>query len=184
VWTGVGPDVVLEFLGRYRVDPEARSVSLPLIRAYIERLVAVGELTRWTVAVCGLQLRNNRLGTADWNLPTGPVNQVSRSRLGKTDSVGVIVDPEDERIGLQTEARGKDARQLRSPEEGLLLLYPISRYSGQASSAGGTRQPLFENANDSSARDLVGLAISFPEARQPQPVDAYLEGTVGWQPVQ
>lgn len=183
VWTGVSPELVLEFLGDFRVDGEARNISLPLIRAYIERLVAANELTRWTIAVRGPQSRDRRLGTADWNLPTGVVNQISRSRLGQTDSVGVIVDPEDEAIGLQTDLRGKAARQLRPAEEGLLLLYPISRYSGQGST-GGNRQALFDNPDEPRARDLVGLAISFPESRQPQRVEAYLESTVGWRPVE
>jgi len=30
----------------------------------------------------------------------------------------------------------------------------------------------------------VGLAISFPDSRQPQQVEAYLEGTVRWTPVE
>ena len=53
VWTGVTPDRVLEFLRTYRVDAESHSISIPLICAYIERLVDAGELVRWTVTVCG-----------------------------------------------------------------------------------------------------------------------------------
>jgi hypothetical protein len=184
VWTGISPKLVLDFLVNFRVDGEVRSISLPLIRTYIERLVAANELTRWTIGARGLQSRDRRLGTADWNSPTGLLNQVSRSRLGHTDSVGVIVDPEDEAVGLQSDARGKAARQVRPAEEGLLLLYPISRYSGQGISIGGNRQPLFDNPDDPRARDLVGLAISFPESKQAQMVEAYLEGSVGWRPVE
>lgn len=126
VWTNVDPENVLEFLDVYRVDVEVRSISLQLIRAYIERLVVEGELTRWTIAVRGRGKTDPQLGTADWGLPTGFVSQISRSRLGHTDSVGVIVDPEDEALGLNTTKRGRDAREERSSEEGLLLLYPIA----------------------------------------------------------
>jgi hypothetical protein len=45
VWTGVDVERVLAFLRTYRIDDEARSVSLPLICAYIERLRDQGELT-------------------------------------------------------------------------------------------------------------------------------------------
>jgi len=184
VWTDVSPERVLEFLRGYRLDEETRSISLPLICAYIERLISAGELVRWTVAVRGLKKRDPKLGVADWNLPTGPVSQISRSRLGQTDSVGVIVDPEDEAVGLATDKRGRGARAERSPEEGLLLLYPISRWSGHDIPEGGSRQRLFENVEGPQARDLVGLAISFPHSNQQQRVDAYLEGTVGWRPVE
>jgi hypothetical protein len=73
VWMGVSADRVLEFLRNYRVDDEARSVSLPLICAYIERLRDAGELVNWTVAVRGRESRDATLGTADWALPGGPV---------------------------------------------------------------------------------------------------------------
>jgi hypothetical protein len=184
VWTGVSPDLILEFLRGYRLDEEARNISLPLICAYIERLVSARELVRWTVAVRGLKKRDAKLGVADWNLPTGPVSQVSRSRLGQTDSVGVIIEPEDEALGIVTDKRGRNARMERPPEEGLLLLYPISRWSGRNATEGGNRQRLFKNPDGPLARDLVGLAISFPASKQPQQVEAYLQGTVGWRPVE
>lgn len=184
VWTNIEPVKVLEFLEVFRVDNKVRSISPPLICAYIERLVLEDELTRWTIAVRGRGKTDSRLGTADWGLPTGPVSQISRSRLGHTDSVGVIVDPEDEALGLDLDKRGRDARQNRHPVEGLLLLYPISRYSGYELAVGSNRQRLFDDPEGPLARDLVGLAISFPGSRQKQTVEAYLEGTVGWRPIE
>lgn len=204
VWTGVDVERVLEFLRAYRVDDEARSISLPLICAYIERLRDSGELTRWTIAVRGRESRDADLGDADWGLPGGAtVAQVSRSRIGETDSVGVITSPGDEAVGLTAELRaqasataqaaqadGKStsesmaARELRPATDGVLLLYPISRYSGRDLAEGGGRRPLFHNPEGPLARDLVGLAISFPRSSQPQQVEAYLQGTVGWRPVE
>jgi hypothetical protein len=184
VWTDVRTEQVLGFLRSYRLDDEARSVSIPLISAYVERMRDAGELTRWTVAVRGLQSPDKRLGVADWGLPWGPIAQISRSRLGETDSLGVIVDPEDEAVGLATSARGRDARALRPKEEGLLLLYPISKQSGHDIKQGGNRRPLFKNPDGAQARDLVGFAVSFPKSGQTQQVEAFLEGTAGWRPVE
>jgi Z1 domain len=204
VWTGVDVDRVLEFLRRYRVDDEARSISLPLICAYIERLRDAGELTQWTVAVRGRESRDATLGDADWGLSgERTVAQISRSRMGETDSVGVITSPGDEAVGLSPESRaqatalvqaaqadGKTksestaAREIRPATDGVLLLYPISRRSGYDLEEGGGRRPLFENPDGPLARDLVGLAISFPRSNLAQPVQAFLEGTVGWRPVE
>jgi len=202
-WRGVHPDTVLEFLRHYRIDDEARSVSLPLVCAYIERLCESGELTEWTVGVCGRDSRDGDLGAVDWQAASGPINQISRSRLGDTDSVGVITSPGDEAVGLTDEDRDRAAdlvraaeqqnrklsinnaaRQLRPPTNGLLLLYPISRYSGHDLDGGGARQRLFLDPAGPLARDLVGLAISFPRSAAPQSVEAYLQGTVGWRPVE
>lgn len=86
------------------------------------------------------------------------------------------------------ETENRAARFSRSPEEGLLLLYPISRYSGydlrDPARPPGNREPLYENPDDPRSRDLVGLAISFPESEHAQQVEAYLEGTAGWRPVE
>jgi hypothetical protein len=197
VWTDVPVQRVLEFLQSYDLDDEARSISLPLICAYIEKLLDSGELVRWTIAVRGRGTRDPALGDADWGLPTGLVAQVSRSRLGETNSLGVITDPDDEAVGLSEQSlaemqrllaegrkKGRAAREARPPEEGLLVLYPISRHSGKDANEGGNRRPLFDEAAQSNARDLVGLSISFPPSRQPQQVGAYLEGTVGWRPIE
>jgi Z1 domain len=203
VWTGVSPDQVVTFLRSYRMDEESRSISIPLICSYIERLRDVGELTNWTIAVLGLQSRDSGLGTADWGLPSGPVSQISRSRLGETDSVGVITGSGDESVGLtegqreqaaaiiqaaQAEGKTKSinsaAREVRPATDGLLMLFPISRFSGQGMNEGSSRRPLFDDPRGPLARDLVGLAISFPRSNQPQTVEAFMQGTVAWRPVE
>lgn len=204
VWSGIDVEIILDFLSRYRTDDESRSISLPLIRTYIERLRDAGELTRWTVAIRGRESRDENLGDADWGLPASrPLHQISRSRIGETDSVGVITSPGDEAVGLneelrsrvddlilaaRTEGRTKSestaARSVRPATEGLLLLYPISRHSGNEIGQGSYRRALFDNPNGPLARDLVGLAISFPKSEQPQVIEAFLEGTVGWRPIE
>jgi hypothetical protein len=199
IWLAVPATLVRNFLGQFRVDPEARSISMPLILAYIEKALEVGELTNWTVAVRGRESFLAELGRADWALPEGPIPQISRSRLGETDSLGVITSPGDEAVGLAQELRaaaearvrsereaGKKksensaVREVRPSTDGVLLLYPISRNSGHDLEPGAARHPIYENPNAPDARDLVGLALSFPESAQPHPIEAFMEGTVPW----
>ena len=68
VWTDVSVSLVIGFLQRFRVDEASRSISLPLICAYIERLRESGELINWTIGVRGRESRDQILGAADWGL--------------------------------------------------------------------------------------------------------------------
>jgi hypothetical protein len=77
------------------------------------------------------------------------------------------------------------ARRARSPESALLLIYPISKWSGHERHLkdGGNREPIYRDPTDPLARDIIGVAISFPVSNNAQPVEAYLTGTANWRPV-
>lgn len=198
VWTGVSADAVLSFLATYKVDQQTRSISIPLLQKYIERQVERGRLTRWTVAVKGRATRDPALGPTSWHIGDDDIHMISRSRLkGDPDSLGVITSPGDESAGFDDEQMKRmqryaaeekvglnpAARYVRDPAEGLLLIYPISRYSRGGVSGGGARRPLYDNPNDPLARDVVGIAISFPRSADDQGVSGrYIVGTVGWSP--
>ncbi|MDA8350752.1 MAG: Z1 domain-containing protein [Pseudomonadota bacterium] len=195
MWTGISAEAVLGFLQQYRVDEEARSISLPLLRRYIEQETGEGQLVRWTVAVKGRAVADKSLGEADWGLTGGVINMISRSRLRTDpDSLGVITSPDDETTGFNAEQMSRTrqlrqaediglnpaARRIRDPAEGLLLIYPISRFSRPDSESARGRRAVYEDPGDASARDIVGVAISFPRSPSAQPVTDYLVGTVGW----
>ena len=200
IWSNVSTEHILDFLNKFKIDQCARNISLPLISSYIEHQGEKGELVRWTVAVRGKEAKEDKLdlGYVDWDLSSGKIKQMSRSRYINTNSLGVITSPRDETIGLSqeqikkvkeiaaenNEAENKAARRVRSPEEGLILIYPISRKSKPKAGKGTARGPLFENPNDPRVRDLIGIAISFPFSDNPQPVETYLEGTKAWTPVE
>jgi hypothetical protein len=198
VWTGVPVDVVLAYLGEYRVDDEVRNISLPLLRNFIEREVEQGALVRWTIAVKGRGVTDLALGQVQWSAPSGEINMISRSRLrGDPDSLGVITSPGDETAGLEI-AQLERAEQLRDDQkiglnpaarlvrdrtEGLLLIYPISRFSGQELTPGGPRRSVYDNPHDAGVRDIIGIAISFPKYEGTQTIrGSYAIGTVGWTP--
>jgi hypothetical protein len=191
---------VVAFLNSYQSDEGSQGFSIPLAVRYIEDSIAERELTSWTVAVCGRRTKDAKLGRVDWGFG-GMINQISRSRIKDTDSLGIITDPGDEAIGLQgtqleelerrleelnaagtRKSRSVIAREIRDPIHGLLLLYPISRNSGHDSNPGDNRRALYPDPKNALCRDLVGLAISFPRSSVPHSVEAYSTGTVPWRP--
>ena len=198
VWTGIPVNLMIDYLRTFRVEVESGLFSPDLICEYIERQVANNELLQWTVAIRGRESPDPMLGDVDWGIPGVNICQIGRTRLGNTESLGVITSPGDEAIGLSEEARvrmqelindGKTqdiaAREARPANEGLMLIYPISRYSGhERRLTGGNRKALYDDPDLPHVKDLIGIAISFPESKNPQPVVAYLTGTAGWRTVQ
>jgi len=187
-WVDVPVDAVQTLLGdlfvadQVAIDPET-------VQRYIQAQVRNRELTRWRVLVCSASRVDDRLGTEDLGIVGyGPVGTVSRTRLKlDPDSLGVITDPADELFGLtdaqiadaeerfadrEYPTKGKAYRAQRPPEEGLLLLYPISRYS-QPRANSTSRVALYDDPD--SAPTLIGYAISFPFSRSPATVE-YITG--------
>lgn len=198
-WSGVDVHLIADFLNLFQQDSIVRSVSIPLILQYIEECLGDGELKDWTVAIHELKIADPLLGVANWGANAPMINQVSRTRLKGTDSLGVITTPGDELLGLPEslvlEARrtvqlAKDrgkikaintaAREVRPATNGLLLLYPISRYSGHSSSESSNRQPLFSDPADEKSTDIIGLALSFPRSTREHEIETFVSGTVPW----
>lgn len=200
VWTGASSDDVVEFLTTFRLDSHSTSIDKEQLLDYIKRRLMDDELTNWVVCVRNRETLHESLGSADWGLPSGPVNQMSRTRLAHGDSLGVITSPGDETVGLTPEELEKledkmlalkregkrravnaEARLCRSPRTGLLLLYPISRASGHEKHPSNARRPLFVDPEHRSVRDLIGFAVSFPKSRE-ELSHTYAIGTVPHSP--
>jgi hypothetical protein len=187
-WTDVTTDVVLEFLDGFWVLNQT-SIHPPTVREYIHEQSRSGELVIWRVAVRGPAHPTDTLGHEDLGIVSrGPVGLINRSRL-KSDptSLGVITDPGDELYGLEPEdieeaqeqaanrqfpTLGKAYRSKRSPQEGLLLIYPISANSIPGRNA-KNRIQLFPD--DEDRRTVLGYAISFPFSDSPATV-TYVQG--------
>jgi hypothetical protein len=199
VWSDVSAAKVVEFLRRYDHDPSACGCMPLLMADWIEEQNLHGGLVNWTVAVRGREPGNDALGSATW-VPksAGEVFNLGRTRLTGSNSLGVITTAGDEAIGLTDEqmeaakkrmAEGQKtlnraARLSRDPASGLLLLYPISRYSGRdGSELGSAREPLYAEPDGGDARDLIAFAVSFPTAAKDRPTQSYVEGTAPWRPV-
>lgn len=200
LWADVTATQVVAFLRSYAVDPEVGGLAPELMAGWIERQNVEGDLVNWTVVVRGRDKEGMKLGAANWLPPTaGKAWNLSRTRIAGSNSLGVITTPGDEEFGLTAEEleqakqnvasgavkdRNVAARRSRRSSCGLLLLYPISRFSGHDDGGPlGTREKLFADPNDGQACDLIGLALSFPVTKKAGPSEAYLEGTAKWQPV-
>lgn len=207
-WTNVDWREIDTFLGDYRTFTGSTRFVASRIQDYLRAQAGRhGELVRWTVAVRGLlrietdQLRDEDLGITDGRR----VACISRSReANSTTSIGTLVDPVsaggrgDEDLDLTDEqrsaagreaAQGRDVyplvlRAQRSPQQGLLLLYPISRYSTPRITAprpGKDREPtkqrLFDNPD--RATTVVGLAVSLPNSISGAATGEYVVGSAG-----
>lgn len=199
VWEDVPASKVVEFLRQYDHDPSACGCMPLLMADWIEEQNQHGGLVNWTVAVRGRDSKNEALGVATW-VPAlaGEVYNIGRSRRKGSNSLGVITTDGDEAIGLTeaqreaakglvasgTGALNPAARRSRHPASGLLLLYPISRYSGRDGSAlSKDREELYADPEGGDARDLIAFAVSFPTAAKDRPSQSYIQGTAPWKPV-
>lgn len=200
LWSEISAADVIAYLRSFTVDPDVGGLSPELMASWIERQNVEGDLVNWIVVVRGREKENRKLGAANW-IPTaaGTVWNVARTRIAGSNSLGVITTPGDEEFGLtpdelekahqklasgEVKDRNVAARRSRPSSCGLLLLYPISRFSGHdESGTGRSREPLFADPRGPLASDLIGLAVSFPLTKTAGLSEAYMEGTARWQPV-
>lgn len=202
VWLNANAAHVVEFLRGFDYDPSACGCVPGLMADWIEEQNLHGGLVNWTVVVRGRESASSKLGSVTW-LPSeiGPVHNIARTRLKGSNSLGVITTAGDEAFGLtdaqlaaaqallsagtETKTLNRAARLSRDASSGLLVLYPISRYSGydESSKPGEAREPLYESPDGGDARDLIGFAVSFPRAAKDKPSKSYVEGTAKWRPL-
>lgn len=190
VWTGVEWQRILEFLGTYKMDQEANRVLVEPLRRYIQKQASLGELTSWAVSVRGRGQYLNELGALDLGIEGAPATSlIERTRLRGTNSLKAIATQVDQGIGLsdaeRAEAESKDLsegrayRAVRRPQEGLLLIYPISKRSGyeyRRRKSEALRGPIY--ADPSHCEDVIGLALVFPESKTAATVE-YVVNSVG-----
>lgn len=170
VWRDVPVGHVVSFLDAYQVHEDSPDLDRALLRKYIEKEVANGSLTRWSVAVLGL--KSPERGTVQ--LGNRTFGRIIRSRLADNNperadikTLGSKEDRVTDMLPLPgVSRRTSEARlaQLRQEHpvyrtRGLLILYPIDPESPPKPSERGereTRAPL------GAVTDVIGLALVFP----------------------
>ncbi|HEX3432462.1 MAG TPA: Z1 domain-containing protein [Solirubrobacteraceae bacterium] len=198
MWRDVHWHRIVEFLGSYQTDPAAARFNpqvVDLLLNFLRRQAEQDELVSWVVGVMGQERRADRLGAIDLGVEATPeINLIERTRLRDTTSLGVITSPTHLGLGLSPEqidtARtgsgapsGKRLREVRDRAEGLLLVYPISRFSGwdgeQNVARNESREPIYPDARQAAEMaDIIGIAIAMPPSSNAATVE-YVVGTVG-----
>ncbi len=169
VWNDVNASTVLDFLCSYEYPSHKgrSSFNSASIRSYIREKNAGKELTKWTVALCGIQKDTNGV-----MLGLDSVKQLNRVLRSRTKSnpnrLGIITEPKHEAIGLLDSINtGADARQDRPAGNGLLLIYPIkhpdeTEESGPLPTIVGVAISFSSNLKDSKGIYVAG-SVTLPE---------------------
>ena len=183
LWRGVQWQNVVEYISNFKVPDEATNFRPHRLEDYIRRQAVVNnELTEWCIALIIPSRLNEKIGTIDLGGTLGKVSALSRSRLrADPDSVGVLANPPKNNAAAGDQARGLTPVQItkayddwqsgkftgfgsalryqRRPTEGLLCIYPISKYS-KARKSNKNRQDLFEDPD--KGVPVIGLSLLFP----------------------
>ncbi|MGM7700526.1 Z1 domain-containing protein [Pseudalkalibacillus sp. Hm43] len=197
VWKLNEPSLILDFLAEYKTDPFATRVRCEKLREYIIKQNNYQELNKWTVSIIGRSKHNEELGKIDFGI-TGRdgINLIERTKIKETNSLKAIVSQDDQEIGLNDsqlalamEMSENDnnlsyveaLRHVRDSDEGLLLIYPISKYSGYKlrynnNEDSNNREPLFEDFDQ--GQHIIGMALVFPKSNTAATVQ-YVVGSVG-----
>ncbi len=211
-WRDVDWRHIERFLSDYQTHPDSTRFVASRVRDYVyAQAERHNELTRCIVSVRGLVQPNPDLKTEDLAIASGDsVNLISRAREAASDtSIGTLNNPissagrGDEDLGISEEDRNaareaakvpggsypRELRERRSPEEGLLLIYPISQYSKPQMRAGKAGEPprpsdgkqsLF--ADPERGCTVIGIAASLPHSASAAALGEYVVGSAGAAP--
>lgn len=193
LWNEVKPDQIHALLAGFKVHPFSRGTDPELISKYIEKVNDIGELTEWTVALISSgTATHERLvgGHLSGLIERQDVQKDSDLYwLQKAN----IISPEDQYIDLSkpqidaalaatigswargetrhkvepTSPSGPFIRRARSPERGLLLIYPLDSSNVLLDGKRFTDMP------------IIGIAMSFPASSNRTTVE-YQVNTKYW----
>ncbi|KQS32740.1 Z1 domain-containing protein [Dyadobacter sp. Leaf189] len=178
-WTNVAAAQIIKFLENYSSHPLSRQTESDLLIKYIRKLYAQGELVNWTVGLISnstkrevdkVDIGGYRVGLLQRTDDTPndkDLYMLKRSNILSPGDEMLDLTEEQSRIALEAniaawkagEARGKNEpkrpsgpfiRNIREPQNALLLLYPLEN-------------PL-QNEEPSVETPVIGFAISFPKS--------------------
>lgn len=167
VFRDVPHEVVIRFLSTYKFHENSPENDPELIIGYIrKRIASAGSLGRWNVAVIG-----NSAGDRDFTFAPGvTVGRNLRARLAVTNptpgsaDIKTLMSRRDAAVDLigetakLTEKGIMDLRRVQAPDTGLLVLYPIDRFSEPIPS-----KKLRTSLN--AEEHVIGVGLVFPAPR-------------------
>jgi hypothetical protein len=175
LWKGLEASEVVWFLEGFITHEAARKAQGKLLSRYVQSRVEESELLEWTVALISNKQASKKYAVSGHEI--GLVSRDNRSDAASDRySIGRLVSPRDESLDLTPEQwsialdrtqkawrvdpgrskrteppempSGPMIRETRSPERGLLLLYPLNS----------------DTAKLMDVPPIMGFAISFPKS--------------------
>lgn len=173
-WENVHGSFITEFLMKYRTAKTALRANSEYLRKYIDAQIQKGELIRWTVVLINTGSKSDlRLGGYQLNagVKRNPEDSLKNDKKGSSISIKRLMTKDHEYFDFdkdqlkkadrirkeatqQKESRNVSSKiraELRKPEEGLIVIYPIDRDTSSAL-AGASHVP-------------IGIALVFPESK-------------------
>jgi hypothetical protein len=184
LWRDIASSEVINFLEKFKTVSSARRANAANIVRYIDDSTKDplgAELTKWNIAVVGRN-KKEELGEESFGLDM-KIGRISRSLdKGNATSIGTLITPlsddfskgdelidftkqmleEAEACRKEGSTAGEAAREARDPDQGLLLLYPLSPFEITPTVPEEGRKPLGEAIN--FADTIVGIAVVFPHS--------------------
>jgi hypothetical protein len=198
LWKDVDWQRIVDFLEHYRTNSTAHRVNSAVLAEFIRKMASVGELTRWTVALLGIQS-----GKTVELAPGIAVHMAGRkieARDGDQFAIGVLSDPKDESIDLtrdqwdaamkETIATWESRKEKKSDKQPDVPRGPAIRRVRGLGADGVPAQPdkglllLYVVVDTESAEyddpGVIAFGISFPGSKADIRVE-YKVNNVGWE---
>ena len=99
LWNGVGANLITDFLTSYSTHPKASRANSAVLAEFINKMVATGELTSWTVALLGEGHATKPYAFAN-GLEIVAMPSRTDTKVEGSYSIGVLTDPSDEAIDM------------------------------------------------------------------------------------
>ncbi|POP67709.1 Z1 domain-containing protein [Pseudomonas syringae] len=193
LWGDVKPSHIHELLAGFKIHPFSRGVDSELISKYIEKVNDFGELNDWTVVLISSGTAKTILPIGGHQTGLIERNEVQPDKDLYWLRNANLISPEDQYIDLTgpqvdaaleatidswakgetrhkvqpTSPSGPFIRRARSPERGLLLIYPLDSSNVLLDGKRFTDMP------------IIGMAMSFPASSNKTTVE-YQVNTKYW----
>lgn len=202
LWKNIPSEKILAFLSTFKTHPDSCKVNAELIASFIRQMNQKNELRYWSVAVISGSLESDPLLKVNYpkRKCTERPGSYSIGRLLSPIDEAIDLSPEAYKAALdltktawksdpqKSEKKkepeipnGPSIRRIKgfgennlpaTPEKGLLLIYPVKLFQGDAETEIGSPCP------------FIGFGISFPESNNSEKVkfaanSVYLEGVNG-----
>jgi hypothetical protein len=197
VWRGRGVAEVVGFLKTYQFHPRSRELDAELLGKYIAKQNGMGGLLNWNIVVYGLEEVRSELGSLRLSNNV-LVHCINRSRLitgGAADAtvyIKALMAPMDilaDRPGFDPSKyeglKTKDLFAQRGGDQsGVLILYPISKYSAPVRQVKANNEYRVEDTERKPTEykskekykghtrtrlgvdtDIIGVALIFPDGQ-------------------